>query len=110
MSLDEAEATFTRKPEKLESTLLTRLAGTYETPSGTKIQVRYQEGGGLTLAAPGGLPQPLNQVKALRFRTPQFADVIFEFVVENGQVKALKEKDPSGEFSYPRVSAPAGRQ
>jgi len=59
--------------------------------------------------APAGPPLPLHQVKGLRFRTPQFADVIFEFVVENGQVKALKEKDPSGEYSYPRVSAPPGR-
>ena len=109
MSLDEAEATFTRKPEKLEPTLLTRLSGSYETPSGTKIQIRYQESSGLTLVAPAGPPLPLHQVKGLRFRTPQFADVIFEFVVENGQVKALKEKDPSGEYSYPRVSAPPGR-
>jgi len=38
----------------------------------------------------------------MRFRIPQFSDLIFEFVMENGQVKALKEKDPSGEFSYPR--------
>jgi len=51
MSLDEAEATFTRKPEKLEPTLLTRLSGSYETPSGTKIQIRYQESSGLTLVA-----------------------------------------------------------
>jgi len=109
MSLDEAEATFTRKPEKLEPTLLTRLSGSYETPSGTKIQIRYQESSGLTLVAPAGPPLPLHQVKGLQFRTPQFADVIFEFVVENGQVKALKEKDPSGEYSYPRVSAPPGR-
>jgi hypothetical protein len=28
--------------------------------------------------------------------------VIFEFAVENGQVKALKQKDPSGEFVFPR--------
>jgi hypothetical protein len=41
-------------------------------------------------------------VKGLRFRTPQFSDVIFEFVMENGQVKALKQTDPSGEFSFPR--------
>jgi len=26
----------------------------------------------------------------------------WEFVVEEGQVKALKERDPSGEFTYPR--------
>jgi len=105
MSLDEAEATFTRKPEKLDAGLLGRLAGSYETPTGTKIQIRYQENGGLSLVAPGGPPLPLTQVKGLRFRTPQFSDVIFEFVVENGQVKALKQTDPGSEYVFPRVAA-----
>jgi len=41
-------------------------------------------------------------VKGLQFRTPQFTDVIYEFVLEDGQVKALKERDPSGEFTYTR--------
>jgi CubicO group peptidase (beta-lactamase class C family) len=102
MSLDEAEAVFTRKPEKLDPALLTQLAGSYETPTGTKIQVTYQESRGLSIVPPGGRPLPLTQVKGLRFRTPQFSDVIFEFAVENGQVKALKQKDPSGEFVFPR--------
>jgi hypothetical protein len=34
--------------------------------------------------------------------TPQFADDIYEFVMENGRVRALKERDPSGEYSYRR--------
>lgn len=102
MSLDEAEAIFTRKPEKLDAGLLSKLAGNYETPTGTKIQVNYQESRGLTLGGPGAPPIPLTQVKGLKFRTPQFADVIFEFVVENGQVKAFKQRSPEGEFSFPK--------
>jgi CubicO group peptidase (beta-lactamase class C family) len=102
MSLDQAEAVFTRKPEKLDPKLLTQLAGNYETPTGGKLQVNYQEKSGLSLGAPGSPPLPLNQVKGLRFRTPQFSDVTFEFVVDNGQVKALKQRSPSGEFSFPR--------
>jgi CubicO group peptidase (beta-lactamase class C family) len=105
MSLDEAEATFTRKPEKLDGGLLTRLAGSYETPTGTKLQIRYQESSGLSLVAPGGPPLPLTQVKGLRFRTPQFSDVIFEFVVENGQVRGLKQTTPGGEYVFPRVAS-----
>jgi hypothetical protein len=105
MSLDEAEATFTRKPEKLDTGLLSRLAGGYQTPTGTTIQIRYQETSGLSLIAPAGPPLPLVQVKGLRFRTPQFSDVIFEFVVENGQVKALKQTDPGSEYVFPRVTA-----
>jgi len=102
MSLDEAEAVFTRKPETLDLKLLSQLAGSYESPNGEKVQVKYQENSGLALVPPGSLPLPLNHLKGLRFRIPQFSDVIFEFVMENGQVKALKQTDPSGEISFPR--------
>jgi len=102
MSLDEAEVVFTRKPEALDPKLVEKLAGVYLTPAKVKFQVLYQPGAGLSLVFPGTPPHKLIQVKGLRFRTPQFADTIYEFVVENGQVKALKERDPSGEFTYPR--------
>jgi len=102
MSLDEAEAVFTRKPEALDATLLTQLAGTYEMPSGMKAQITFIENSGLSLVLPGSPPYSLTHTKGMRFRIPQFSDLVFEFVMENGQVKALKEKDPSGEFSYPK--------
>jgi len=102
MSLDEAEVVFTRKPETLEPALLAMLAGTYLTPTKAKFQVRYQEGAGLSLAFPGGPPQKLVPIKGLKFRTPQFADTIYEFVLEQGKVTGLKERDPSGELTYPR--------
>ena len=102
MSLDQAEVVFTRKPETLDPKVLEKLAGTYLTPSKVKFQVTYTPGAGLSLVFPGGPPQKLNPLKSMQFRTPQFADVIYEFVLENGQVKALKERDPSGEFVYPR--------
>jgi CubicO group peptidase (beta-lactamase class C family) len=102
MSLDEAEVGFTRKPEKLDPKVLGQLAGSYETPTGLKVQVTYQENSGLAIVGPGAPPLPLNQVKGLRFRTPRFSDVIFEFVMQDGQVKALKQTAPSGEYSLPR--------
>ena len=102
ISLDQADAVFTRKPEALDPKLLEKLAGTYMTPSKVKFQVQYQPGSGLALVFPGGPPQKLIPLKGLQFRTPQFADIVFEFVMENGQVKALKRRDPSGEFTYPR--------
>jgi CubicO group peptidase (beta-lactamase class C family) len=104
MSLDEAEATFTRRPEKLAPSVLTELAGSYQTPTGTKLQVKYQESSGLSLVPPGSPPLPLHQVKGLRFRTPQFSDTVFEFVMDNGRVTALKEREPGGEVSYPKVA------
>jgi CubicO group peptidase (beta-lactamase class C family) len=102
MSLDEAEVVFTRKPATLDPKLVERLAGVYLTPAKVKFQVLYQPGTGLSIVFPGAPPRKLIQVKGLQFRTPQFADTIYEFVVEDGQVKALKERDPSGEFTYPR--------
>ncbi len=104
MSLDQAEATFTKKAEPIAPSLLTRMAGEYQTPTGTKIQVKYQPSAGLSLVFPGSPPVPLAQVKALRFRTPQFSDVVFEFVVDGGQVRALKQRDPGGEVSFPKVT------
>jgi CubicO group peptidase (beta-lactamase class C family) len=100
MSLDEAEAVFVRKPDTIDPKLASQLAGTYVTPSGSTFQIALRSGGGLSLSLPGQPVLPLNQTKGLAFRTPQFADLVFEFVVENGQVKALKEKDPSAEFTF----------
>jgi CubicO group peptidase (beta-lactamase class C family) len=102
ISLDEGEVVFTRKPETLELALLEKLAGMYMTPTKVKFQVLYQPGTGLSLAFPGGPPVKLIPIKGLKFRTPQFADDIYEFVMENGKVTALKERDPSGEFTYSR--------
>jgi CubicO group peptidase (beta-lactamase class C family) len=102
MSLDEAEVVFTRKPETIDPKVLEKLAGVYITPSKVKFEVHYQPGIGLSLVFPGGAPQKLIPVKGLQFRTEHFADTIYEFVLENGQVKALKERDPSGEFTFPR--------
>jgi len=67
-----------------------------------KFEVAYQPGAGLALVFPGGPPQKLIPIKGLQFRTEHFADTIYEFVLENGQVKGLKERDPSGEITYPR--------
>lgn len=102
MSLDEAEAVFTRKPETADPKLLAQLAGTYETPDGIKLQVVYNEATGLSLVAPGAPPFKLNLTKGLRFSTPQFSDLVIEFVMENGRVTGLKERDPSGEQTLPR--------
>jgi len=102
ISLDEGEVVFTRKPEALDEATLQELAGDYITPTKVKFQVLYQPGAGLSLAFPGGPPEKLIPIKGLKFRTPRFADDIYEFVMENGKVTALKERDPSGEFTFAR--------
>jgi CubicO group peptidase (beta-lactamase class C family) len=102
MSLDEAEALFTRKPEALESGLLKQLAGTYETPTGSKFQVTLKENSVLFLVFPGQPEIKLIHYKGLKFRLKEFSDLVFEFVIENGEVKALKQRDPSGEYVFTR--------
>lgn len=102
ISLDEAEVVFTRKPEALGAGLLEKFAGVYLAPSKAKFEVAYQPGAGLSLVLPGEPPQKLIQVKGMQFRTRRFADVLYEFVLEGGQVNGLKARDPSGEHTYPR--------
>jgi CubicO group peptidase (beta-lactamase class C family) len=102
ISLDEAEAVFTRKPQTIDPKVLQQLAGSYLAPGNVKFQVAYQPGAGLSLLFAGGAPTKLVPIKGLKFKTPQFSDDIYEFVIENGQVIALKERDPSGELTYPR--------
>jgi hypothetical protein len=100
MSLDEAEAIFTRKPETPEANLLEKLAGTYETATGFKFQVVLKEDRNIYLVAPGQPEEKLVPYKGLKFRIQQFSDIVFEFVVENGQVKGLKQISPSGEYVF----------
>lgn len=97
MSLDEAEVAFTRKPETLDPELLQQLVGTYETPTGRKFQVVLKKDGWLFLVFPGKAEQKLIPYKGLKFRSERFSDLVFEFVIENGQVKALKKRNPAGE-------------
>jgi CubicO group peptidase (beta-lactamase class C family) len=102
MSLDEAEASFTRRPQTLEPQLLSRLAGTYENPTGVKFQVVLKQDGSLYLVMPGAPEEKLIPYKGLQFHVKEFSDLVWEFVMENEQVKALKQRDPSGEVVFPR--------
>jgi len=101
-SLDEAEVTFTRKPETLDAKTLALLAGTYETKTGFKFQVVLKEDGNLYLVSPGQADEKIIPYKGLIFRIKLFSDVVFEFVMENGQVKSLKQRDPGGENVFTR--------
>jgi CubicO group peptidase (beta-lactamase class C family) len=99
MSLDEAEATFIRKPMALDPQLLQRLAGTYESPTGWKYQVVLKEGdGNLYFGIYGRPSEKLIHYQGLKFRIQEFSDLVMEFVEENGQITALKQRDPSGEY------------
>jgi CubicO group peptidase (beta-lactamase class C family) len=102
MSLDEADAVFKRKAPTTDGALAERLAGTYETPNGLKFQVVTRPGGELYVLFPGQPDEKLIPYKGLKFRVPEFADVVYEFVEENGQVTSLKQTEPSGEYVFKR--------
>ena len=100
MSLDEAEVTFTRRPEAIMSdpTALAPLAGTYETATGVTFQIVLKDGGRLARVSATGVETPLDPVKPWVFRVKAFSDVRYQFLLEGGSVKALKITDPTGEF------------
>jgi CubicO group peptidase (beta-lactamase class C family) len=104
MSLDEAEAVFTRRvPAELTlASTLRQYAGSYETPTGAKFEVVLKEDGTLGVVFPGQPFQALVPWKPRRFRVKEFSDVVVEFVISNGEVKALKQIEPSGEYTFTR--------
>lgn len=103
MSLDEGEVTFVRRPAALDQALAQRMAGTYETASGAKFQVVVRPDGGVFIVRVGAPDQKLIYYKGLKFRIPEFADVIVEFVEENGKITAVKQIVPSGVFVSKKV-------
>jgi CubicO group peptidase (beta-lactamase class C family) len=102
MSLDEADAVFTRKPPELDPAVVPDLLGFYERPNGIKIQITGDAKSGLTLAQPGAPTAQLFHIDGLVFRSKRFADRTYEFVQQDGRVTGLKEKDPSGEYFLPK--------
>jgi len=102
ISLDEAEVTFVRKPETLDRKELLQLAGIYESPTGFKFHVVLKEDGSLSRVVPGVPDLKLIPYKGMKFRTKEFSDLSFEFVRESGEVIALKEVSPSGEYTHKR--------
>jgi CubicO group peptidase (beta-lactamase class C family) len=104
MSLDEAEVTFTRRVAAELSTAATlqQYVGTYATPSGGKLRVVYKEDGAFGLDIPGRPFQLLQPWKPRQFRIKEFSDIVLEFEVKDGQVTAMKQRDPSGETRFPK--------
>jgi hypothetical protein len=101
-SLDEAQVTFTRAvPKALASAAtLKQYAGDYETPTGGKLRVVLKEDGSFGLESPAAPFQRLEPWRPAQFRMKEFADVIFEFEVRNGQVTAMKRRDPGGVLTF----------
>ena len=99
ISLDETEATFRKKADMSLSDpkTLAQYTGKYEI-AGTIVTVVLKNENQLFITVPGQPAIQLIPYKPRLFHTKEFADTSFEFIVQNGQVKAMKQKDPSGEY------------
>ena len=104
ISLDESEVLFIRKPDASVSDpkTLQQYTGKYETAGGSVFDVVLKADNFLYLVLPGQPTYQLVPYKTHKFRMKGFADYIFEFVVENGKVTLLKQRDPSGEYQFKR--------
>jgi CubicO group peptidase (beta-lactamase class C family) len=98
MSLDESEAVFARKADASlnDPTTLRLYAGKYVL-AGSTVDIALKADGFLSLIVPGQPAYQLIPYKTRIFRMQGFTDFTFEFVVKNGKVVALKQRDPSGE-------------
>jgi hypothetical protein len=104
MSLDQAEAAFTRKTDAAltDPTVLAQYPGMYETPTGVKFHVFLKDDQTLSLAFPGQTVIPMIPYKKHQFRRKEFSDVYYEFVLEKGDVTAMKVITPSGHYQSMR--------
>ena len=104
MSLDQAEAAFTRKADAAltDPTVLAQYTGTYETPAGVKFHVFLKDDQTLSLAFPGQTVIPMIPYKKHQFHRKEFSDVYYEFVLEQSNVTAMKVITPSGHYQSMR--------
>jgi hypothetical protein len=102
-SLDEAQVRFVRRPDATlnDPKVLAQYVGTYRLAGGY-VDVQLA-GGALQLVPPGSPRLDLLPIRPRTFRTQQFADLTFEFVLEGGKVMAMKQVDPSGEYRLEKV-------
>ena len=98
VTLDEAEATFTRRVGAVPADVAASLAGVYETPGGFKCEVVQRNDGELYFVEPGQLDRRLMPYGDLRFRTPKFSNVIYGFAMEGGKVSGMTITAEEGEY------------
>ena len=52
---------------------------------------------------PGGAGIALMPWRPHQFRLKEFPDVVITFTLQDGKVIAMRRRDPSGEFVFPRL-------
>jgi CubicO group peptidase (beta-lactamase class C family) len=102
VSLDESQTTFNKKADASlnDPNILNKYAGKYEF-AGSIFNIELIDKN-LYIVIPGQPRYQLLPVKQNLFRIKEFADYRFEFIVVNGNVTAVKQIDPSGEYLIER--------
>ena len=101
VSLDEGEVTFLKKADANLSTVetLNKYVGTYKIGT-NKIKVTLKDKNHLFIE--GAPDLELIPYKTNIFKTKDFADMTFEFKIQNGKVISMVQKDGSGEYEIKR--------
>jgi len=104
ISLDEGEVTFMKKADVFLSSVetLTKYTGKY-TIGTTSVNIVLKNKNHLFIS--GSPDLELIPYKTNIFKTKEYADLTFEFVLENGKVKLLKQKDGTGELDIKKDEA-----
>jgi CubicO group peptidase (beta-lactamase class C family) len=102
VSLDEGEVTFIKKTDANLSTIetLTKYAGKYKIGTNPVNVVLKNKNHLFVVGSPD---LELIPYKPNIFKTKEFADFTIEFIIENGKVAAMKQKDGTGEYEIKRV-------
>lgn len=103
LSIDEGEVTFKRKNESVDAKLLQKIRGIYKAASGISYEICVKSNGDIYLVTPFENEDMLIPYKKLQFKINRFSDHIYEFVIEQSDVIALKEKKPTGEYLFKRM-------
>ncbi|MEP7080656.1 MAG: serine hydrolase [Ginsengibacter sp.] len=101
ISLDEGEVTFLKKADPNLSAIetLNKFVGTYKIGT-NKVKVILKDKNHLFIQ--GAPDLELIPYKTNLFKTKEFADMTFEFKVQNGKVISMVQKDGSGEYEIKR--------
>ena len=101
VSLDQGEVTFMKKADETLNTveILSKYAGKYKVGTNT-LEVILRDKNHLFMK---GAPDiELIPYQPNIFKTKEFADIVIEFILENGKVKSMIQKDGSGQYEIMR--------
>ncbi|RZL98880.1 MAG: hypothetical protein EOO88_60170 [Pedobacter sp.] len=106
VSMDEGQVIFTRKADASLATVetLQQYVGKYQAGS-TIIEMAIKNENELFAILPGQPQLRLLPSKPRIFKTKDFADLLVEFVVEGNAITGFKQKDPSGEYLFKKVTS-----